>query len=470
MSDTCTKVGRGLLLYGPSLQAESGMNKAQFLRKVGVKDTTFRSAAEAIGGREHESGLRFFRTSDGAIAFGPGAGLVLGVSVGASSMRAAIVDANGMVWHTHDGPPCPGQLEADSSVILDRIRQAAGTVFMQALKNEALLVEGTLPLLGVAVAWPDAVNRNDKPAGRVLADDHWYTSQSLTQRVARHLNIDPERSHALNDANAAAIAVAFARTCKHEHERQKNPELTIVIRLAGGIGGATIIVEPPDHDESLGATSGFPKSVLLAGVDQLAGEIGHISLCDRTIRDVNGGRPRGLAALQTDSCSCHESTGASSSHHLEAYASVGALTKRVAPDRARSEALGWILETAKESAVCTRALEDVGTLLGEALLGPIAWLNPAAIVLTGSLATTEVTRALEERIADSHPIVTHPHIQCLNGEENNFVRVRGAALAVLRRHVHRRLPAILGGPRKTLPDRVAHLTKRYQELPWAHMI
>jgi predicted NBD/HSP70 family sugar kinase len=466
MSDTCTRVGRGLLLFGPSLQAERGMTKAQFLDRVRVKDNTFRSAGEAIGSKEHEPGLRFFRVSDGAIAFGPGAGLVLGVSVGASSLRAAIVDANGKIWHEYDGPPCPGQLEAKPSVVLDRIREVAGTALADALEDEELLVEGMLPLLGAAVAWPEAVDRDSKPAGRVLANAEWHANQSLAQRVARHLQVEHRRSHALNDANAAALAVAFDRTCDRDHEHQKHPELTIVVRLAGGVGGATIIVEPPNLKNPLGVTSGFPRSVLIGGVGHLAGEIGHVSLCNCAIDAVNRNRPKGLDALKSDGCSCNGSDGAAASGHLEAYVSVGATTKRLAPGRERAEALQAILKTSEEDHVYTRALEDVGTLVGEALLGPVAWLNPARIVLTGSLATEAARRALDQRIADSHPIVTHPNIQLLDGADNNFVCVRGAALAVLRRHVHRELSAILGGPQKTLPERVKSLTKPYDRLPW----
>jgi predicted NBD/HSP70 family sugar kinase len=443
------------------------MTKAQFLERVGVKNNTFRSAGEAIGSKEHEPGLRFFSVSDGAISFGPGAGLVLGISVGSSSMRAALVDANGKSWHEHDSPACPGQLKAKSSVVLDRIREAAGTVLANALEGEELLVVGKLPLLGVSVAWPEAIDRSGKPAGRLLGDDVWRSGQSLAQRVARHLNIEPRRSHAINDAWAAAIAVAFARTCETEHEHQQHPELTIIIRLAGGVGGATIIVEPPDRDSPLGITSGFPKSILVGGAGHLAGEIGHVCMREEAIRELNRERPSGLSRLRPASCSCQERADSRAARHVEAYTSVGAITSRLAPGSERSEALASIIDGSEHDPVRTRALEDVGTLLGEALVGPVAWVNPAAIVLTGSLAVREVAQALDRRIADTHPIVTHPDIRFLEGEENNYVRVRGAALAVLREHVHRQLPSILGGPKKTLPQRVEDLTKGYSQLPWS---
>jgi predicted NBD/HSP70 family sugar kinase len=465
MSNACVRVSRGLLLHGPRLESEGGLTKQQFFELVGVRDTTFRSAAEVIGGREHSPGLRFFRASDRKIAFGPGAGLVLGVSVGAASLRAALVDANGELWNEHDAESLPDQLREDPAVVLDRIRDAAGAVLDPALKEGSLLVEGAIPLLGVAVAWPSAVDRQGKPAGHALTNNRWHGSQSLTQLVARHLGIDARRSHALNDCNAAAVAVSFERTRERDHAQQTNPELTLVLRLAGGIGGATIIVAPPRHDQSLGVTSGFLDSLLIGGTDLLAGEIGHVSLPYSAIRALNERRPDGLDALAPVDCSCRESSESPIPSHLEAYTSVGTVTRRAAPTLSRSDALQDILAN-PERHTYSRALADVGALVGEALLNPIAWLNPATIVLTGSLAVPEVVNALDRRIADSHPVVTHPNIRCVEGSDA-YTRVQGAGLAVLRQHVHRQLPSIVGGDKKTLPRRVKQLTVPHPALPWA---
>jgi predicted NBD/HSP70 family sugar kinase len=463
---TCAKVARGLLLYGPRLQGEGGMGKSQFLDQVGVNDSTFRGAAGDIGGKERDTGLRFFRVSEGSIAFGPGAGLMLGVSVGTTSLRAGLVDANGKLWHQHDSEARGDQLQAEPEVLLDRIRHAAEQVWTEALEKGGLLTNGALPLLGVAVAWPDAIDRDGRPSGHMLAHPGWRGSQSLAQRVARHLNIDPHRSHALNDANAAAIAVAFARTCDRDHDLQNHPELTMVLRLAGGVGGATIIIEPPHRQHPLGAVSGFPNSVLIGGADHLAGEIGHVVLSDAALREANLGRPPGLPALLRAKCSCCERSSRAHPAHLEAYASVAAITKRLEPQMDRSKALESIL--ASKDKKTSRALEDIGTLVGAALIGPIAWLNPASIVVTGSLATPEVELALDRRIADSHPITSHPNVRHLKGEENAYVRVKGAALAILRAKIHRELSSILVAPKSKLSERVAGLTVAYERPPWAN--
>jgi predicted NBD/HSP70 family sugar kinase len=463
---TCAKVARGLLLYGPRLQGEGGMGKSQFLDQVGVNDSTFRGAAGDIGGKESHPGLRFFRVSEGSIAFGPGAGLVLGVSVGTTSLRAGLVDANGKLWHQYDSDPRADQLQTEPEVLLDRIRDAAQQVWNKALQKGELLTNGALPLLGVSVAWPDAIDRDRRPSGHMLAHPGWRGNQSLPQRVARHLNIDPHRCHALNDANAAAIAVAFARTCDRDHDIQNHPELTMVLRLAGGVGGATIIIEPPDRKDPLGAVSGFPDSLLIGGVNHLAGEIGHVSLPDAAIREANLKRPNDLPTLHRVKCSCCERSSRAAPPHLEAYTSVAAITERVEPDLDRSEALELILE--RQDKKSSRALEDIGTLVGAALIGPVAWLNPASIVLTGSLATPEVERALDRRIADSHPITSHPNVRHLKGEENAYVRVKGAALAILRAKIHRELASILVAPKGKLSERVAGLTAAYEKPPWAH--
>lgn len=465
MPDVCVKVARGLLLHGERLEKEGDMTKRQFLQTVGVKDTTFRAAGERIGAKEHDPGLRFFDASDRKLTFGPGAGLVLGVSIGSETLRGAIVDANGRLLHRYQAESQPEQLRSEPRVLLDRIRDAAAAVLSQALGQDALLVDGRLPLLGVAVAWPTAIDRRGHPVGGALSHRSWNGGQSLRQRVGRHLGIDPVRSHALNDVDAAALGVAYELSRERTHLDQIHPELTLVLRLAGGVGGATVIVEPPENHENWGMSSGFLRTVLIGGVDRLAGELGHVGVPAATIDLLNTNRPDSLGALEPYDCSCAEPGKESVPPHLEAYTSVSALAHRVAPTSPASDTLSAILQR-PEDPVHSRALADIGHLVGEALLAPVAWLNPASVVLTGSLATPAVARAVDAELADAHPIVTHPNVRCLSGEESPYARVKGAALAVLRRHVFREIPSLLGGPKKTLPSQIGKLNIQLTRLPW----
>src|SRR5438046_796078 len=88
-------VARGILLHG-GLDPAERLHRRRLLETLKVADATFRNAGEKLGARTDEPGLRFFDSSiAGRLAFGPGAGLVVGVAVGTESLRAAIVDANG---------------------------------------------------------------------------------------------------------------------------------------------------------------------------------------------------------------------------------------------------------------------------------------------------------------------------------------------------------------------------------------
>src|SRR5262249_36499546 len=160
--------------------------------------------------------------------FGPGAGLAVGVSLGTESLRATLVDANGWRYHSHESPPRPDQLELDPAAVLDRIAEAVSVVLDDALRDEKLLVDGALPLLGWSVAWPSPVDRDYRPVGHALAHPHWHRGQPLDQRVRRRLNVPGVPSFALNDAHAAAIAVAFRQTHQSDYLDWKHPRLAIV--------------------------------------------------------------------------------------------------------------------------------------------------------------------------------------------------------------------------------------------------
>jgi hypothetical protein len=89
-----------------------------------------------------------------------------------------------------------------------------------------------------------------------------------------------------------------------------------------------------------------------------------------------------------------------------------------------------------------------------------------SVVLTGALALPRVESALDARLTDFHPIVTHPRIRSLAGDTNSFARVRGAGLAILREHVHRQVPSLLSGAKKTLASRVAAIGMPVAKVPW----
>jgi len=462
MPTSCVKVAHGILLHGQI--PDGSIERQQLLKKINVGNTSFRDAGKELGAKTGEGGLRFFdSTTRSHIRLGPGAGLVVGVSVGTSSLRACLVDANGVLRHTHTSPPVPDQLALSSRELLDRIRDAAAVVLRSGLDDADLLVDGALPFLGLVVGWATPVDREKRPKGPALRDRGWHNGVPLNQRVAEHLHIDHERSHALNDAHAAAIAVAWTQTRSDKHVTQSHPRMAIVMRLAGAISGASIIVEPPEMTD-YGQVSGFAKSILMGGADMHAGELGHVPLDSEIIAELNENRPIGLGELTPCRCSCTEPSERMPKH-LEAYAGAQALAYRIAPDEPQCDVVGKI-RAAPAMKVHQRALEDVGVLVGHALLGPVAMLNPATITLTGSLATETVRRAIAEHVSESLPFGGSPEVRLLAPDVNPFIRAQGAALAVLRGKVYRKLDELVGGPKSRVSEPVRLLTEPLTALPW----
>ena len=465
MPDSCVRVSRGLMLFGQQIEAGS-LDRQSFLERIEVKNNAFRSAGDQLGATR-VPGLRFFdSTHRNQLAFGPGAGLVLGVSVGASSIRAAIVDANGRLYHAHEDPPLQHQLALAPSELLERLRRVTASVFEMASSDPGLLVDGAFPFLGVAVAWGAPLDREKKPLGPALQHRSWHSGAPLHQRVARHLGIPLERSHALNHAHAAAIAVAWHQTRAADHLEQHHSRIGIVIRLAGEINAATIVVEPPRllSRSGLGPTSGFLSSVLIGGVDLQAGEIGHVPVDAAIIASRNYDRPSGLGDLVPFRCSCTEPTNPVPSH-LEAYASTTAIAHRVSPAEPEEDVIARIVAQ-PEAPLHRRVLQDVGILAGHTLVGPVAMLNPATITLTGPFAVPTVQQAVSARLSDALPFGVSPEIRLLRPVLNDFVGVQGAALAVLRRHVHRRFEELVGGSKRQVPQLVRALTVAMTDCPW----
>lgn len=464
MPATCVRVARGLLLYGQQIQ-DGALSRSTFLSKLGVPPNTFRSAGYDLGATANRPGLRFFDSSKkDKIAFGPGAGLVLGVSLGTASLRAALVDANGWTYHAHESEPQSDQLSARPEELVARVGEAARNVLRAARDDRTLLVEGELPFLGLSIAWPTPMDHHKKPIGPALGHSAWRFGSTLTQRVATGLGLPPERSHALNDAQAAAIAIAYDHSRVADHVKQVHARVAIVVRLSAAVGAATILIEPPDsgnHDKAQhGATSGFVRSALIGGRDGHAGELGHVLVDPGDIAALNATPTRGLGSLVATPCSCTEPGGALVDH-LEAYTAAAAVAHRVAPG-AQVGAVIRGIRRAPDTEPHRRALEDVGVLLGKALAGPVAMLNPTTITLSGSLAVPVVGHSLNTYLAEVHVFGTPPELRLLTGKDNTFVRARGAALAVVRQAVHRRLTALLAGPKG---DVITGLQKLVIEVP-----
>jgi predicted NBD/HSP70 family sugar kinase len=459
-SDACLEVAEALMLYGPGTGKERH-NRAALLRHAKLPDPTFRTAAKAIGGGR-PLGLGFFDSRvRGTLCFGPGAGLAVGVSLGTQSLRAAVVDANGWLRATVESPHSVEQLNAAPDVVLNRIRAVVSDVLDRAFANPELLVDGCLPLLGWAVAWPTPIDRDGKPRGQALSHRGWSAGDSLDRRIQRLLGVADVESFALNDSHAAAMSVMHDQTHERHYVDWTSPRLGIVLRIAGGIGGAIVIVEPPTKQDSQIRT-GFLRSILIAGYDNHAGEIGHVPVVKALVQARNRNRPEGLGPLTPFACSC--AAGEAVPEHVEAYAGALALAARLGKSRSISDVQEEI-RTSGRDPKHIRALEDVGVLVAEALVNPVAMLNPATITLTGALALPEVRTEIDARLAREPRFGSTPEVVALSGDANTYARARGAALALIRHACHRRLPELLDASSKQRLKNIQGLTTRVEANP-----
>ena len=383
------------------------------------------------------------------VVLGPGLGLALGLSVGFETVRGGLVDANGVLHHETEEVPSPRQLEGGPDVLMARLRAVATRVLRDGLADESLWSDessGTLRLLGAAAAWPCPVDRQKRPGGTVLRDGWIHdpiigiAMPTLTERLAAALGspFSAGRCHALNDANANTLAVAFDDTRARAHEDDDERwRVALVVRVGGGIGVGTIALAP----HTRGRLS-FIDSRLIEGANGFAGELGHLTVDRKIIDEINeAGKSTRLAPLSYDDwlCSCTRQ------HHLEVFASGTTLERRLRasgiaiPPRgaARANVINAALSGDVDE-LLVNAVRDIGRVLGRALAGPILMLDPHRITITGSLANEHLVEGIRrERDAWDNAIDDSVELRCEGGDRGAYAGVRGAALAVVRRKVYR---------------------------------
>lgn len=382
--------------------------------------------------------------------FGPGLGLVLGVSLGTESLRAALIDCNGMLHCMREAPRDPMQLAAAPRVLLSRIRSLVIEVLDAGLAHEDLRVPGekSLHLLGLSVAWPLPVDRAKRVRGKALRDGTWRRRDPKTRKskpLPEFLSesLAPpfltERCHSLNDASAAALGVAFRKSRRRATESGKDNQwrVGLVIRMGGTLGAGTVLMAPHSPDRL-----SFIDSLLVEGTNGLGGALGHLPIGRRFIEDLNEAcEVEDLAEIDYDrwKCSCGRR------RHLDAFASGSAVVRRLkasgydipAEREGVANLLGEITGDEPDEGV-VHALTDIGRILGRALTGPILMLDPYSITITGSLACEQVVEGMRrERDKWANAIDDKVQIGYLDENDAPYISVLGAGLAVIRRLVYR---------------------------------
>jgi predicted NBD/HSP70 family sugar kinase len=384
------------------------------------------------------------------VKLSPALGLAIGVSLGSASLRVGIFDANGDMLYSHVAPYEEGQLEKGPDEVGIRIQKAVEVVLLEAFDDEQLLFSRTgdsssdeprvLRLLGMAIAWPGPLDREKtiwEGARR------WAPREPVEKKLRRQF-LGPIRDHVdvLNDANAAALALAFnysRERAYNEDLRSDEYEYLMSLRVGGGVGSG--LVRVPPHSDFLSA---FINTRMIEGTSGIAGEIGHTSAPSETVAKIGRSgknKPeKRLAPLKPVECGC------GAEHHLESYVSWFALRDRLnASDIELPESELFLrseLEQVHGAAI--KAQRDLGRILGTAMEPIVLMLNPCSVSLVGSLSTSHVRKGLEEEFgAASASLAKHVEIRIEKDEETNeFIAAKGAALSVIRRQVYRRFEQI----------------------------
>lgn len=401
-------------------------------------------------------------------------GFALGIALGTESLRAGLVDANGQLHHPYE-VRLAHQLDLSKQRLLAHVGRAAAQVLGRALADPALRMRaGRLAVLGVTVAWPVPLDRDFRPKTAWLGDRAWG-DEPVPVPVGRLLGgpfADARLSHAINDANAAVMALAYdeavARIGEPAGERSR---ILMALRLSGGIGAGTMELRP-HHPKRLS----FLDSSLIVGTSGYAGEIGHLPASHSVVAAVQRFSGRGdvpdphdrLARLRLDRvCSCGAKGGAAelddmgAAAHLEAVAGAWALADRLHDSgydldeqAAVGDQIGRLLERIDPE--IERALWECGALIGRAMAAPILMLDPAKIMLTGLLAREPVATGFNDIRARSKRAPTNT-VKAEIRRGDGYLEVRGAALGTVRQRCWRQIDFDpLGLPSSTRPWTETH--------------
>jgi predicted NBD/HSP70 family sugar kinase len=385
------------------------------------------------------------------LRFGPGAGLVLGLSVGSQSVRGGLVDSNGELYCERSAdPPVPGQLARDPEALLSAIRRVAAEVLSAGLNDDQLRVgrSRSLGLLGASIAWPSPLNREKRPRGWTLSHEAWYggDAEAKAPTIPEHLcralrEVFPqERCSAIHDVNAHSLWLGFHQSRALALDADDTDEIWrvhLVLRVGENVAASPMLTAP-----ARGARLSFIDYKLIEGTNGFAGEIGHLSVDKQTIDDVNKDIAAKLKPVPYNSweCSCGRK------NHLESFVSIPALLRRLSASGYKVPSEGRERESRVAAARIGQlddsrpinAGRDIGRILGHALAGPILVLDPTRITLTGPLASDNLVKGVLN-VSGSWASVLDDSVDVDLDESGagDYIGVRGAALAVIRRLVYR---------------------------------
>jgi predicted NBD/HSP70 family sugar kinase len=451
-------LAQGGALNPPADRASSPLGRGEFWRRAAIDSETGRQGLLDL----QEEGLVEQDWSLSAQI-----GVVLCLSLGTESARGALVDPNGNLTSGFECPPLRGQLvKLSRTLLLNRLAKLAHAVLTDGIAKSS---GGHLPLIGVSVAWPvalDAVTK-EPPRGAFPHAEWDRDPLPVTVAVARRLRLNAWagssdsalwRSHGINDANAVAVSAAFNKLRERALQIDDGRSgALLAIRAGGAIGGGVVLLS--HHQDS---TSAFLDSYLIEGRG-FAGEIAHLPIGSADVLELGPALGELPPAEPLGGCSCGRETC------LDAVASARAVVSRVRRSgllkeeldstRRDTDAMRLILDRSSEVDEIYEVLRQAGRFIGRSMAGPIMTLNPRQITLTGSLAHAALMRGIEDRQGDWKHVRDEdpPEMKLLQGWENSLSAAQGAGLVVLRSRIYRRFEDLDGIRAASKPYTAAHL-------------
>jgi predicted NBD/HSP70 family sugar kinase len=306
-----------------------------------------------------------------ALALRPGG--VAGVDIGHGHVRVAVSDRGAKVL-------------AEVETVTDADPHGAATLDIAADLVRRAASEAAIPvadLLTVGLCVPAPIDRRSARVDQAILPG-WHElapADELGRRLGLPVIVD-------NDANCGAMA-------EHQHGAGRGAADLLYVKLASGVGAGLVL-----------------GGRLHRGVAGLAGEIGHV-----------------LAREDGHVCRC------GSRGCLETEVSTRRLLDLLRPVYADGLDLGGLLalDGHGETAV-RRVLTDAGHTVGRVLAGICTTLNPAKIVVGGSLGTSPTLVEAIRRGVDRY---AHPEaaasVEVVSGHFGGRAEIMGAlSLAIIR--------------------------------------
>lgn len=316
------------------------ISRAEIARRAGLSRSTVSEVVEELlpsgliaeaGEGDSQGGRRPI-----VLEFQDDAGVLLGVDIGASHVSVVLTDLRGRVraWH-HLDFPARSDPAGTGALVLELCERAMA----EARARRARLV-------GIGIGVPSPVDPRDPERLSAIALPAWngrLTLEALRERFRVPLRID-------NDANLGALAERWWGSARDLDD-------FAYVKVATGIGSG--------H---------FVNGRIYRGSTGVAGEIGHVAI-----------DPRGAP------CNC------GNRGCLQTYIGTKALLDRVASLRAQypESALGalrdpslWQVEEAAlaDDPLALHVVREAAEYLGIAVAGMMNLLNPAAVIIGGSIA------------------------------------------------------------------------------------